>query len=201
MMQERTMEREDRFMSTNSIVYFDETGEANTWTALEVSKKRALELGIKKVLVASSHGFAGIEAAKVFAGTGIEVIAVTISEGYQQEGWCMTAEERRTLQDVGVKVLTTQHGLSGGVGEALLGEHSPMSIVANTFYCFSQGMKVAVEIAIMAAEAGLIPTDKEVISLGGTSEGADTAIVLAPAYAAKFKDLRILEILCKPRIG
>jgi len=58
---------------------------------------------------------------------------------------------------------------------------------------------VAVEVVLMAADAGLIPTDKEVIAIAGTGEGADTAIVVKPAYPRKFFDLRIKEILAKPR--
>jgi hypothetical protein len=46
-----------------------------------------------------------------------------------------------------------------------------------------------------------VTNDKEVIALAGSSEGADTAIVLVPEYAKKIKDLRIREILCKPRVG
>ncbi len=41
----------------------------------------------------------------------------------------------------------------------------------------------------------------EVIAIGGTDRGADTAIVIKPAYARKFKDLQIREILAKPRSG
>jgi len=72
-------------------------------------------------------------------------------------------------------------------------------VVRETLYRFSQGMKVAVEIAVMAADAGLIDVSGEVISIGGTNEGADTAIVLKPAYARKFKELEIREIIAKPR--
>ena len=95
----------------------------------------------------------------------------------------------------------SQLSLGGGVEEAFNGSSSPQSIIANTLYCFSQGMKVAVEITLMAAEAGYVTADQEIIAVAGSSEGADTAIVLVPEYAKKIKDLRIREILCKPRIG
>lgn len=186
---------------TGNIVYFPEPGKANTDETLEIAKKRALELGIRQILVASSHGYTAKEAAGIFAGTGIEIIAVTISEGFAEEGWCMTREERIELDRAGVRVLTSQLSLSGGVGEAFAGESSLLSVISGTLYCFSQGMKVAFEIALMAAEAGFVPTDREIISIAGTGEGADTAIVLVPAYARKFKELRVSEILCKPRIG
>ena len=60
-------------------------------------------------------------------------------------------------------------------------------------------MKVAVEVALMAADAGLLDMSQEVISVAGTGEGADTAIVLKPAYARRFHEMHIKEILAKPR--
>ena len=184
-----------------NIIYFTEPGRQNTIATLEAARNRAQELGIKYVLIASSHGYTAIEASRVFKGSEIQLIAVTISEGYKEEGWNMTASERAEVEKTGVEVLTSQHALSGGVAESFGKDDSRLSIVAKTFYCFSQGMKVAVEIAIMAAEAGIIPAGNEIISVAGTGEGADTAIVLVPAYARNFKELRILEILSKPRLG
>ena len=51
---------------------------------------------------------------------------------------------------------------------------------------------------MMAADAGLVRTDENVISVGGTSRGSDTALVLTPVTSQNFFDLRIKEILCKP---
>ena len=68
-----------------------------------------------------------------------------------------------------------------------------------TLYRFCQGMKVAVEVALMAADADLLDMSQEIIAIAGTGEGADTAIVLKPAYARKFKKIEIREILAKPR--
>jgi hypothetical protein len=38
-----------------------------------------------------------------------------------------------------------------------------------------------------------------VIAIAGTGRGADTAVVLRPTNAQTFFDMRIMEILCKPR--
>ncbi|MFH1928052.1 MAG: hypothetical protein ABIK79_07760 [Chloroflexota bacterium] len=54
--------------------------------------------------------------------------------------------------------------------------------------------------APMAADAGLIRTDEEVIAIAGTGRGADTAVVLQPAHAQDFFNLRVKEIICKPRL-
>jgi hypothetical protein len=71
-------------------------------------------------------------------------------------------------------------------------------IIANTLRIFGQGMKVAFEIAMMAADAGLVRTDTPVICITGTNAGADTALVLMPAHAQKFFDIGVLEIICMP---
>ena len=74
----------------------------------------------------------------------------------------------------------------------------PLNLVSDSLRMFGQGMKVCVEIAIMAAEHGFVTPPDDVVVLGGSGKGADTAVVLRPAYAAEMFDLRIRQILCKP---
>ena len=50
----------------------------------------------------------------------------------------------------------------------------------------------------MAADAGLVPTDRDVICIGGSGKGADTAVVLQAAHANAFFELKIRETLCRP---
>lgn len=50
----------------------------------------------------------------------------------------------------------------------------------------------------MAADAGLIPVDNDVVAIAGTGRGADTALLLRPANTARFFDLKIKEIIAKP---
>jgi hypothetical protein len=69
-----------------------------------------------------------------------------------------------------------------------------------TLRMFGQGMKVACEIAAMAADAGLVRTDEEIIAIGGTGRGADTAVVLQPSYVHRLFNLKVKEIICKPRL-
>jgi hypothetical protein len=51
----------------------------------------------------------------------------------------------------------------------------------------------------MAADAGLIPVDQEVIVIAGTDRGADTALLVKPATASRFFELEIKEVIAKPR--
>ncbi|MFW6139041.1 MAG: pyruvate kinase alpha/beta domain-containing protein [Spirochaetota bacterium] len=185
----------------SSIVYFKENGKENTAETLSIAKKRSEELKIKTLLVASIHGYTALKAAEIFKNTGMNLVAVSISPAFEYMGWKMTPEEKSGLEKAGITVLTSLHGLADGVSEGLYGDNTVGNVVANTLRMFSQGMKVAVEISIMALEAGMIEPGREVISLGGTNEGADTAIVARPAFAHKIKEFIICEVLCKPRLG
>ncbi len=179
-------------------LYFEKPGKENTEATLRIARERAEALGIDQVVVASSHGYTAKMAREIFAGLDVQIVAVTICAAFADKGWTMSAEERAALESMGITVLTSIHALGDDVSQAF-GADSPNKIVRETLYRFCQGMKVAVEVAIMAADAGLVDTTKDIIAIGGTGEGADTALVLRPACALHFKDLRIREILAKPR--
>ncbi len=180
------------------VLYFERPGKANTDATLRIVRERAEALGITQVVVASTHGYTAKRAQEVFAGTGIEVIAGSICAGFDEEGWTMAPSERAALEALGITVLTSLHSLGDDVNDAF-GGRAPNRVVRETLYCFCQGIKVAVEVAVMAADAALLDMSREVIAVAGTGEGADTALVLKPAYARKFRDLEIREILAKPR--
>ena len=97
-------------------------------------------------------------------------------------------------------MLTTTHAFAG-VSRAMRTKHNMYllgDILADTLRVFGQGMKVACEIPMMAADSGLVHTDEDIISIAGTDGGADTVIVLTPVNSQYFFDLRVKEILCKP---
>jgi hypothetical protein len=182
---------------------FEQAGKQNTDATLEIAKERALALGIKQVVVASSHGYTARKAHALFAPEGIKVVAVSICHSWESEGWIMSSETRAELQQMGVVVHTGIHALGDGVGSAFsekYGGRAPEEIVRDTFYRFCQGMKVAVECLLMAADAGLLDMGQEVIAVAGTDSGADTAIVCKPAYPRTFHQLEIRELLAKPRV-
>lgn len=185
-----------------SITYFEKSGSDNTDETIKLAYERALELNIRDIVVASTHGRTALKVAETFSNSRFNVVAVTICEGFKSEGWTMSKEEKMKLQAKGIKVLTSIHALGDDVNSAFtekFGGKSFSEVVAQTLYRFSQGMKVCVEIVLMAADAGLISVDREVVAIAGTGEGADTAIVVKPAYPRKFLDLKIMEIIAKPR--
>jgi hypothetical protein len=185
------------------ILYFEEPGPGNTDELLRAARARVDELRIRDVVVATTHGGTALKAKKTL-GLGVNVVAVSIAEGFSMRpGWCMTGDERRKLNEAGIKVLTASHALGDGVGSAFTekyGGKPTEEVVRETLYRFCQGMKVCVEVVLMAADAGMIAMDRDVMSIAGTSEGADTCIVVKPAYPRTFLDLEVREIVAKPRV-
>ena len=183
-------------------VYFDEPGPANLWRTLDLAGKRAEELGIKDILVATTTGATGVAAAEKFRG--YNLVAVTHSTGFSQKDVQeLLPENRRRLEEMGVKILTCQHAL-GGVNRAVrhkLKTYQMDEIIAYTLRTMGQGFKVCLEIALMAADAGLISTQEPCIAIGGTSTGADTALLLRPSNAQAFFETRIQEIIAKPLLS
>jgi len=182
-------------------VYFEKPGRGNTEQTLQIAKTRAKELGMRTILVATTSGATGVRAAEEFRG--FNVVVVTHSTGFKQPNVQeLTEEHRRAIEAAGAKILTCQHAL-GGVGRAVrkkLGTYQLEEIIAYTLRVLGEGMKVVCEVAMMAADAGLVRTGEPVIAIAGTGRGADTAVVLRPANAQAFFDMRIVEILCKPRL-
>jgi len=180
--------------------YFRKAGKSNTRDVLESVARRAEALGVQKVLVPSVSGTTALAAAKTLGGQ-VRIIAVTHVTGFDgpnvQE---LSPAMRKRLESAGVRVFTGQHAF-GGVGRAVrnkLGTYQVDEIMAWTLRTFGLGTKVAVEIALMAADAGLVKTDEDVISLGGTGQGVDTALVIRPSNSYHFFDLKVREVICKP---
>ena len=180
--------------------YFKKPGPKNTEGVLEAVSRRANELGIKKVVVATCSGRTALKAREILD-PDLEIVAVSHVTGFREPNHQELPEDvRQKLESKGVTVLTCQHAF-GGIGRAVrnkLSTYQVDEIVAYTLRTFGQGTKVAIELTMMAADAGLIRTDEDVISVGGTGRGADTAAVVKPANVSRFFDLRIRGILCKP---
>jgi len=181
--------------------YYRNPGKANTRDVVEAAGRRARELGIKTILVPSVSGETALTAFEVLGGS-VQMIAITHVAGFEEPNIQeMSADNRKRLESSGVRIFTGQHAF-GGVGRAVrnkLGTYQVDEIMAFTLRTFGQGTKVAVEIALMAADAGLVRTDQDIISMGGTGKGVDTALVIRPANSFRFFELKVREVICKPR--
>ncbi len=183
--------------------YFEKPGPKNTEEVLEAVSRRAKELGIKKVVVATCSGRTAFKALEILD-SDLKIIAVSHVTGFKEPNYQELPEDvRQDLISKGVTVLTCQHAF-GGIGRAVrnkLSTYQVDEIVAYTLRTFGQGTKVAIELTMMAADAGLIRTDEDVISVGGTGKGADSALLLRPANSFNFFDMKVKEIVCKPAVG
>jgi len=181
--------------------YFSKPGERNTKALLDAVSRRAKELSIHRVIVATCSGRTAMAARKILD-PDTQIIAVTHYTGFEKPNHQeLSRANRRELESWGVSILTCQHAF-GGVGRGIrrkLATYQVDEIMAYTLRTFGQGTKVAIELALMAADAGYVRTDEDIISIGGTSEGADTALLLRPANSSSVFNLKVREIIAKPR--
>ena len=177
---------------------FPTPGESNTRATLDAAVERAGTLGIEQMVVATSTGRTALEAAERFSG---RIIAVTLSAGHWERYCPPDPEIIAELRRREVVVLTGTHTLLGGIdgGLSAIGGVSASEIIARTYYTISQGTKVAVECALMAADAGMLEMSAEAITIAGTGGGADTALVITPAISKTCFVVRIRQVIAKPR--
>ena len=154
---------------------------------------------ISKIMVATTEGTTGLIVANAFPGH--EVIVVTHHTGFVEPNYNeLDDETREKLEKAGAKVLTTTHAFAG-IGRSLrkrFGTLTIPEIFAIAYRTFGQGTKVCAELALMAADAGLVSVNEDVVCIGGTGRGADTAWVVRPANTSDFPDLRMRACICKP---
>jgi uncharacterized protein len=182
------------------IVYFDRHGYKCTDEVLAICKRRAGELGIRTAVVPSVTGSTALRALEIL--TGMRLVVVTAHTGYARPDLQSFPEARRKeLLARGVPVLTAPH-VFGGLSYAMKDMYGTAMLgvdMGNTLRVLGQGMKVVIECPMAAMDAGLLPAGEEIVSMGGTNRGVDTAVTLKPVHVKDFFSLRINEILCKPR--
>ncbi len=182
------------------ITYFKDMGIINTDETLRIAKRRADDTGVKTLLIASTYGHTIKKALECF-GSGYTFIVVG---GKREE---FPDELHRSLVDGGHRaVFNSDHDF--GYPETAW----------ETLRRFSEGMKVCVEMTLIATDLGILTAGEEVIAVAGTGRygfeqggGADTAILIeavrskdffhfdVPTLQSKMEGRRIKEILCKPR--
>lgn len=180
-------------------MHFDKPGKENTKQTLKLAAERARQLGLDEAVVASSTGKTAYKAMEVFKD--FKLTVVTYHCGFKEPFKNrMKDDVRKDIENKGIRVIAASHALSG-VERSVAKKHSgvyPVLLIADTLRLFGQGTKVAVEVAIMAADAGTL-SGNDIVSIGGSGSGADAALILKPAHQNNFFDMRIREVICKPR--
>ena len=190
-------------MKKKEIIYFEKPGPKNTIRVIGAVTDFLVNSNIKHVVVASTRGDTAVSLSDHITDSTISIICVAEHSGFVGEDrQLLSTENRDRLTEKNVEILICPHALSG-IERSIskkFGGISHVEIIAHTLRLFGgEGMKVAVEISVMAADAGLIPTDREVLAIGGTGKGADTAVVLKAAHMNNFFEFEIREIIAKPR--
>ena len=182
-------------------MYFDKPGAENTEAVIRIVLEAAKERGTGHIVAASTTGKSAKELLEAAGDRDLKIVAVSHNVGFSEEGKSeFDRGIREELEAAGHSVLTATMA-TRNINKAIstkFGGYSQTEIVNATLRMFCQGMKVCPEIAAMAADAGLIPFD-DVIAAAGTGRGWDTAVVVRANSSNRFFDIKIREVLCKPR--
>ena len=177
-----------------TIVYFEKAGKINTEETLRLAQMRAHELGITNIVLPSGTGYTAKKALEIVKD--LRVIVVGLGRD------SFDANLLRELTKDGVPVL-----FSGEV------EYTYPERMQNAFRKLSEGVKVCMDVCMIAAEQGVLPEGEEVVAIGGTGSrsfpeggGVDTALVMIPKKSESFNMIPeklerrdVKEIICKPR--
>lgn len=185
------------------VLYFEKPGRDNTEACLDVVKRALAEDGYKHIVVASTTGETGLLFVRALKEFRINIVVITHSAGFKEPNTIEIPKDvRLQIESEGGKVFTGSmltHSLETSLSSRFSGLY-PTLLIAQSLRRFGEGPKVCCEIVMMAVDAGLIPEGEEVIAVAGTARGADSVLVIRSAASKRFLELKVLEILAKPRV-
>jgi hypothetical protein len=179
------------------VLYFPEFGEHNTEAVIDCVGQRLDGGDVSTVVVATSTGKTALRFAESLAKRqGLRLIAVGNPPGSQYGR--MGPDERQKLIDQGIIVVDyVPYASTAFTNEArgnVYGATDLLVVVSDVWRM----------IGGMATNAGVLQAGERVITVGGTSAGADTAIVMKTAYSLDIfaqdsaKRPEMIEFLCMP---
>ena len=179
----------------------EKTKEQITAETLQLAAETAAAKGMD-IIVASSTGATALQLKDTADAAGFRgnIVVVTHAYGARKIGECPAEDNMAAMHEKGMRTVTAAHALSGaerGISSKFGGAY-PVEIMAHTLRMFGQGVKVCVEIAMMACDNGAVPYGKPVVCIGGTGSGADTICIVSPSYSARVFDLKVNEVIAKP---
>ena len=184
------------------VTYFERPGRENTEKCFEIVNDDLKDYGYKHVVIATTRGDTGVLFSEGLKNINANIVIVTHSHGFKEPNANELAPEaRERILAAGAKIYTgtiLTHSLETSLAQKFSGVY-PTLLIAQTLRRFGEGAKVCCEIVMMAADAGLIPEGEEVIAVAGTGYGADTVTLARSATSKRFLDLKVLEIIAKPR--
>jgi len=175
----------------NEITYFEKSGESNTEVVLNIAFDRYQKGDIDAVIIASSFGNTALKAAEKFQNLNVPLVFVgEVLDGNQSP----SGDLCKKLEDYG-------HQVIWGLPMSQISKftrNETAKIIADAYKRISEGFKVVCEIVLMATNTGYLRAGAKVLSIAGTHQGADTAIVAIAGGYEDFRKFQVLEILCKP---
>lgn len=190
------------------VTYFRYCGEANTEKVLHLVRDRVKAKGISKVIIASETGRSAVKALDVFKGINVKLTVVThypaitwgpkgnIPIGLKRKEH---AENLKKLEGKGAKIVQATRPFAPPSRSINWEYPTPEAIIDKTLEIFGAGTKIAIEAAIMAADAGEVNEGEEVITCAGTYKGLDTVLIVKTTFSSNFfREFEVKEIIAKP---
>jgi len=171
----------DDSKSYHNILYFAKSGKHNTIPLLyKVADYLKNENNIfNYIVVSSTTGYTAFEALKVLKGFNIEII---VCKQDLNEEFSMCESAVKNLSEMCRVVEIPRKYLANKIGESGV----------KIFRCFSQGIKVCIELLLYLLDMKIMCKGERVILIGGTLRGADTAISVEMVSQNNFKVLNII---------
>lgn len=189
-------------MENLQFTVFETPGTNNTIPTLKIAAKNAEHLKIPTIIIASTTGTTIQAALQYFDPSVYRIICVThnyyFRETIRQE---FPDDLRENLENQGVNVVSSTLAFSG-VGSALLRKFqffdgsALFSKLIRETVC--QGVKVGMEMALMAVDIGHVEAGEDILTISGTGRGADTCCWITGASSRYFDKLRVKAIFAKP---
>lgn len=180
------------------VIYFEKAGPGNTKECLTAAKKIISE-GYKKIVIATTTGETGALFSEEF---GEKAVIITHSSGFKGPNTDeLDPIKKEKILKAGAKIHTgtiLTHSLETALAQKFSGSY-PTLIISQSLRRLGEGVKVCCEIIMEAVDAGLIPEGEPVIAVAGTGRGADTVCIIKSAASKRFLDLKVMEIIAKPR--
>jgi len=176
--------------------------------------RTAREKNIKKILVASSTGESASRVVEQLGTKEHEIIVVT---DRAENCWNVSSLSRRAREDFKIKKGEKDHK-SGISYESLTykelkkmgikriiqapeifrginvpGGCNVAQVIAHTLYLFGPGTKVAVEITLIACDAGAVKAGEDIIAIAGRNRGLNTALLITAAHTDEFFGIGLPE--------
>ena len=187
---------------------------------MTIAKQRAEKFDVKNVLVATNSGTSVRRAYETF-GPQYKIFAVGNPASAYERGLVLhsgiSEETQRSLEQKGIKVILQDQSIFQKPGLSFMGvslqevicnvspngRFNAISITYNVLQLFSDGPRVCLEIALMAADSGELPLDADCVSIASPSSYCDlpdAAVILRPAKSENiFKgELRIKDVVLCP---